>query len=104
MLSRSHLRTNDARYVEVIHTEVSEYGLAVAVGDVDFFPNGGVRQPGCPNIDCSHIRAWQLFAASLTDGGLVGHRCTSVDEALNPQSICTGFALPMGNNNLVKHG
>ncbi|XP_026315673.1 phospholipase A1 member A-like [Hyposmocoma kahamanoa] len=104
MLSRSHLRSTDAKYVEAIHTEVSEIGLPVAVGEVDFFPNGGVRQPGCQNIECSHNRAWQLFAASLTNGPIMGYRCSSVDEALNLQGPCTGYALPLGNNDLVKLG
>lgn len=104
MLSKSHLRSNDARYVEVIHTEVTEIGYAVAIGDVDFFPNGGYRQPGCQNVDCSHIRAWQLFAASLTNGGLIGHRCSSIDEAVNPHRGCTGYSLVLGNNDLQKHG
>lgn len=104
MLSDLHVNSNDALYVEVIHTEVSQIGVPVAVGDVDFFPNGGVRQPGCRDIYCSHNRAWQLFAASLTHGGLIGHRCNSIQEALNIGGSCTGFTLPLGNNTLVKYG
>lgn len=104
MLSRNHLRSSDAQYVEVIHTEVSEIGLPVLIGDVDFFPNGGVRQPGCRNIDCSHNRAWQLFAASLTHGGIMGYRCNSIDDAINYEDTCTGYSIVLGNNDLVKHG
>ncbi|XP_026315668.1 lipase member H-B-like isoform X2 [Hyposmocoma kahamanoa] len=104
MLSNNHLRATDARYVEVIHTEVSQIGLPVAVGDVDFFPQGGVRQPGCQDLDCSHNRAWKLFAASLTHGGLIGHRCETIRNALDLERFCTGFALPLGTNELVKYG
>lgn len=104
MLSSDHLRGTDAQYVEVIHTEVSEIGIPVALGETDFFPNGGVRQPGCRNIDCSHNRAWQLFAASLTNGPIMGYRCHSAEEALSLEGPCTGYALAMGNNDLVKLG
>lgn len=104
MLSAYHLRSSDALYVEVIHTEVSQIGLPVAVGDVDFFPQGGVRQPGCRDVQCSHRRSWELFAASLTHGGLIGYRCDSMQEALDIGGSCKGFALSMGNNSLVKYG
>lgn len=104
MLSSNHLRSTDARYVEVIHTEVSQIGVPVAVGDVDFFPQGGVSQPGCQNVDCSHNRAWRLFAASLTHGGIIGYRCESIKAALAFDGFCTGFALPLGTNELIKYG
>lgn len=104
MVSNKRLRASDALYVEVIHTEVSVMGLPVAVGDVDFFPNGGVNQTGCQDLDCSHNRAWQLFAASLSHGGIIGYRCRSIIEALKPKGECTGFALPLGNGDLVKYG
>lgn len=104
VLSGYHIKFDDAVYVEVIHTEVSEFGLPVALGDVDFFPNAGIRQPGCRDADCSHNRAWQLFAASLTHGGILGHRCNTIKDALNTQQPCTGYSLPLGNNELVKYG
>ncbi|XP_026315698.1 hepatic triacylglycerol lipase-like [Hyposmocoma kahamanoa] len=104
VLSGYHVRPEDALYVEVIHTEVSEIGIPSALGDVDFYPHGGIRQPGCGDIECSHNRAWQLFAASLTHGGIMGHRCDNVDEAIDTRKPCTGFTLAMGNNELVKYG
>lgn len=43
------LDTSDAFFVDVIHTS-SEYGITSGIGHVDFFPNGGKKQPGCNTI------------------------------------------------------
>ncbi|KOB64789.1 Lipase, partial [Operophtera brumata] len=45
----SRLARTDATYVEVIHTDgdgLLSNGLGTAIGDVDFFVNGGSNQPG----------------------------------------------------------
>lgn len=44
----------DAVFVDVIHTNGAPfsslgYGLMQASGHVDFYVNGGEKQPGCPN-------------------------------------------------------
>lgn len=47
----SHITSSDAKFVDVIHTDMGLYGLAIKVGHVDFFPNYGYRpQPGCKII------------------------------------------------------
>lgn len=38
---------NDAKFVDVIHTDVLERGMLSPMGDVDFYVNGGIEQPGC---------------------------------------------------------
>ena len=40
------LDPNDARYVDVIHTD-STFRIFLNLGHIDFFVNGGFRQPGC---------------------------------------------------------
>jgi len=74
------LDTTDARFVDIIHTNsapLPQGGLSfpVAIGHVDFWPNGGVYQPGCSSsgtsiIDlvkgCSHGRAPAYFTESIT--------------------------------------
>lgn len=43
-----HLTPTDAEFVDVIHTDGGVFGFPVALGDADFFPNGGFpAQPGC---------------------------------------------------------
>lgn len=46
------LDQNDAKFVDVIHTDtlpLTSYGLGMpmAIGHVDFYPNGGHSNPGC---------------------------------------------------------
>lgn len=43
-----HLSSTDAEFVDVIHTDGGVFGFPIALGDADFFPNGGFpAQPGC---------------------------------------------------------
>lgn len=41
------LDPSDALYVDVIHTDAGKLGTTTKGGHIDFFPNGGSRQPGC---------------------------------------------------------
>ncbi|KAI5651299.1 lipase domain-containing protein [Phthorimaea operculella] len=100
------VNSNDGIYVEGIHTDggytVGGLGLGNPIGDVDFFPNGGISQPGCLTNICNHNRAWELFAASVKYDHLVGFRCNNnLQISLNN---CRGPALRMGNAALDKRG
>lgn len=81
----------DANTVQVIHT--SSIGLDEPIGDADFYPNGGITQPGCSRIGkygsmpksislvgslvntlnsfsvpaCSHSRAYEYYTESITN-------------------------------------
>ncbi|XP_043273787.1 phospholipase A1 1-like [Venturia canescens] len=78
------LNTEDAAFVDIIHTngrsdELFSFGSPQSIGHVDFYPNGGKRQPGCslhkgllPEIVtapqtgiCSHGYSYAYFTDSL---------------------------------------
>lgn len=69
----SSVTEKDAAYVDVIHTSggdmivVGQLGIERPVGHVDFYPNGGMMQPGCKPLDiaCDHLRAPAYFLESL---------------------------------------
>lgn len=40
---------NDAKFVDIIHTDAWLYGIPISTGHCDFWPNSGKSlQPGCP--------------------------------------------------------
>ena len=41
------LDESDALYVDVIHSNAGVLGTTIASGHTDFWPNGGILQPGC---------------------------------------------------------
>ena len=48
----ARLDKTDADFVDVIHSDtktliIKGFGSIQPMGDVDFYPNGGYRQPGC---------------------------------------------------------
>ncbi|XP_050564214.1 lipase member I isoform X2 [Cygnus atratus] len=42
------LDRTDAKFVDVIHTDSDVLGFKKPLGTIDFYPNGGMDQPGCP--------------------------------------------------------
>lgn len=59
----------DARFVDVIHTDIQLFGYTNPIGHVDYYPNGGTDQPGCPdkeqNANCNHQRSVWFFIESI---------------------------------------
>ena len=57
--------------VEVFHTNAESYGFRYPIGDIDFYINGGYKQPQCPPDSfftlipksCSHGMPYKLFNA-----------------------------------------
>lgn len=84
------LDPSDATLVDIIHSNgvanfaLGGWGSSQPMGHLDFYPNGGAHQPGCPAVElpaglsiddivdfgtglvaCSHSRAVDLFTESL---------------------------------------
>lgn len=91
---------SDARFVDIIHTNIGVYGLNKSIGSVDFYPNGGgMEQPGCGrDISCSHARAWQFYVESIDEQeNFIAVECDSWDSFLshkctNNKRAVMGFA------------
>ncbi|XP_063548452.1 pancreatic lipase-related protein 2-like [Cydia strobilella] len=97
----ARLDKHDARHVEVIHTCGDYLGFSDPLGHIDFYPNGGTRQPGC-GYDyrglCAHNRAHMFFAESIiSEVPFTAVRCREYDELYyNASCEGTGETLIMG--------
>uniref|UniRef100_A0A2H1V6E0 SFRICE_005135 n=1 Tax=Spodoptera frugiperda TaxID=7108 RepID=A0A2H1V6E0_SPOFR len=102
----NRVNPNDGVYVEAIHTDggssTGALGIGMNVANADFYPNGGVSQPGCNTNLCNHNRAVEFFAASVTYNHLVGRQCTNTFQISS--NTCRGNQLHMGNDDLRKTG
>ncbi|KAK9881608.1 hypothetical protein WA026_016479 [Henosepilachna vigintioctopunctata] len=58
---------SDAIFVDIIHTNGHYLGMISPCGHVDFYPNGGMHQPGCNFWLCSHMRAVEFWLASIAN-------------------------------------
>lgn len=78
------LSKNDAKHVQIIHTNAGGLGYWCPYGHSDFYPNGGTVQPGCCDQSvgcgaCSHYRAVFFFAESISKN-FVGTACGSYED------------------------
>ncbi|KAH9523420.1 hypothetical protein Btru_039985 [Bulinus truncatus] len=82
------LDSTDGRFMDIIHTDSEKllklgFGITHSIGHVDFYPNGGEHQPGCPKetlglffpfnfeylskkASCSHSRVVDYFTNSIS--------------------------------------
>ncbi|XP_017144340.1 uncharacterized protein LOC108157037 isoform X2 [Drosophila miranda] len=78
------LASDDARYVESIHTAGGTMGFTKPIGKAAFYVNGGKSQPGC-GIDitgsCAHTRAVTYYVESLQFNNFPTQRCDTYKEA-----------------------
>lgn len=78
---KERISVDDANYVEIIHTNAGLLGYLLPIGHIDFYPNGGTRQPGClldAGGSCSHSRSVKFFAESINSPvGFVATHCES---------------------------
>ncbi|KAI5639362.1 lipase domain-containing protein [Phthorimaea operculella] len=88
-------RSSDGVYTEVIHTNAGVLGYLGTLGDVDFYPNGGINMAGCDGINCDHDRCFHYLAESLISGGFRGTRCATFVGAMAGNCFLWG-SLNMG--------
>lgn len=77
------LCSNDANFVDIIHTDAGSAGYAKSLGHIDFYPNGGgKKQNGCSSLDlaCSHKRAPIYFYESINSHGFVAIEAPNFSE------------------------
>ena len=115
------LDKSDADYVDVIHTDILA-GIQDAIGHKNFYPNGGIHQPGCilRNVEeesvfdvrnlqgegisflgCNHQRATNYFAESLhSDCKFVSTKCSSYLAYL--AGICKNTSARLGYHSYLE--
>lgn len=111
------LDRNDAKYVDVIHTDTvpltrGGLGMSKAIGHVDFYPNGGRDNPGCDApmdyyidqekgsffwgvqqfLSCNHVRSHQYMTESIkTRTPFLAVTCESYEDFQEGRCFnCTG--------------
>ncbi|KAL4236747.1 hypothetical protein ACF0H5_005131 [Mactra antiquata] len=110
---RVRLDHTDATFVDVIHTDSEGlhqlgFGTKQPSGTVDFYPNGGMDQEGCPNsfmsqlllmfdtevdyndivdvLACNHLRALDYFTESINSNcTFTAYPCTSIANMTSSQ-------------------
>ncbi|XP_040606297.1 lipase member I [Mesocricetus auratus] len=97
--SDSRLDYTDAKFVDVIHTDSKGLGILEPLGHIDFYPNGGKQQPGCPTnifsgmnyLKCDHQRAVYLFLGAFeTNCNFVSIPCGSYKDYQNGLCVDCG--------------
>ncbi|XP_030753741.1 pancreatic lipase-related protein 2-like [Sitophilus oryzae] len=107
------LDPQDAKLVDVVHTFMRVIGITRPLGHVDFYPNGGRYQPGCPDINklkptetifCNHGRSYQLFAESIINSKAFNcKKCSSLEDALYSRCL-EDTDVYMGQSETYKYG
>ncbi|XP_072750421.1 lipase member H-like [Anoplolepis gracilipes] len=85
-----YLKSTDATWIDVIHTDMGGYGTFTFMGTAEYYANGGFPpQPGCklfgiplsPRDFCSHERAVELYAKSKRQPKeFIAVKCSSYDD------------------------
>ena len=84
------LDKSDATFVDIIRTDGNLVGTFRAVGDADFYPNGGKDQPGCRAeksklLFCSYkiFRGYDGVAGMGGEGCEVSSSCSQLFQHLH---------------------
>ncbi|KAH8297961.1 hypothetical protein KR018_003181, partial [Drosophila ironensis] len=100
---RQKIDASDAKFVDVIHTDVMMLGLLEAVGHADFYVNMGISQPNCGPRDemdthwCYHNRSADYYAESIdSPSGFYGIQCSSLKDFVSGVCPSEGNVAAMG--------
>lgn len=96
------LSDDDAVLVDVVHTNAGFLGEQTAIGHLDFYANGGKKQPGCDHElfwSCSHARAVLLFTESINNPeAFKAFLCQDEWEALHQRCTDSGVYAFVGEH------
>ncbi|XP_062983664.1 lipase member I [Elgaria multicarinata webbii] len=91
----------DAQFVDCIHTDIDAFGYRKPLGNIDFYPNGGTDQPGCPRtilggseyFKCDHQRSVFLYMSSLKQNcDVTAYPCDSYKDFMSGKCVsCEAF-------------
>lgn len=91
---QNRLADTDAEYVETIQTNGLGLGFYHPIGQAAFYPNGGLKQPGCGRDitgDCAHCRAPTYLAEAVARGKSNSfHTVKCKDWADMKENKCSG--------------
>ena len=78
------VQRDDAKLVQVIHTDVEWFGYRLKIGHIDVYPNNGSNQPQCDGHEiqlhtCWHTYAWKMYNLRNVTAGCA----KSWDEFIN---------------------
>ncbi|KAM9450862.1 lipase member H isoform 1-T2 [Clarias gariepinus] len=95
------LDPSDAEFVEALHTDMDALGYRDALGHIDYYPNGGSDQPGCPKtifsgskyFKCDHQRAVYLYLDSINQTSqITAYPCSDYSNFLDGKCLsCERF-------------
>lgn len=85
----------DAKYVEVIHTNMGYTGMSKLIGHTDIIANGGTNQPGCYTDSCSHHRAPTFYIESINMHPFIARKCESTQDI--SRGGCRGESILLGD-------
>lgn len=85
----NRLHKDDAAYTQAVHTNSKCYGYELTLAHADFYVNCGARQPGCSFVIgnlCSHRRAYELFAESISSPNFISTGCSSCSANISVET------------------
>lgn len=75
-----YLNQTVTHYLKVIHTSAGVLGFEQSFGDVDYYPNGGGKQPGCNSEICDHDRAIAYYAEAILSDRFLAKKCVNYES------------------------